>query len=438
MDTLTSEIILESISDGVFTVSPDWEITYFNSASEIITGIKREDAIGLSCREVFKSNMCESHCPLKHTFETGNSVKEQRGYIVNLFGQKVNVSVSSALLLNDKNERIGGVETFRNISAIEHLRNLGALKRTGTMVTKSEVMKRVLDIVPSVAHSNTTVLITGESGSGKEVLAKSIHHLSNVKNEPFIAVNCAAIPESLLESELFGYEKGAFTGAYQDKKGRIELASNGTLFIDEIGELTPLMQVKLLRVLQERTYERLGAVTTKKMNARIICATHSDLGKLVKEGSFRQDLYYRINVINVEIPPLRKRKEDILLLSHQFLDRFSVVNNKRVDRFNEAVYQIFLSYDWPGNIRELENVVERAVVLSSSSEIGIEDLPPHMRELCAQKEAKSTPLMDLAEKEMISSVLLQNGYSVSASAKQLEMHRATLYRKIAKYQIELP
>ena len=219
-------------------------------------------------------------------------------------------------------KELGGVETFRDISAIEHLRSLGALKRTGSMVTKSEAMKKVLDIVPSVARSHTTVLITGESGSGKEVLARSIHHLSEAKNGPFIAVNCAAIPDTLLESELFGYEKGAFTGAYQNKIGRIELAAKGTLFIDEIGELTPLMQVKLLRVLQEKTFESLGSVTSKTMSARVICATNAQLEKKVKEGSFRQDLYYRINVITLAIPPLRERKEDIIFLSHQFLDRF--------------------------------------------------------------------------------------------------------------------
>jgi len=440
VDILTSEIILESISDGVFTISNDWRITYFNSAAERITGIKRDQAIGLSCCEVFKSNMCESHCPLKHTFDTGEPVKEQRGYIVNLSGQKVSVSVSSALLYNDDNERIGGVETFRDISAIEHLRSLGALKRTGSMVTKSEAMKKVLDIVPSIAHSNTTVLITGESGSGKEVLARSIHHLSEVKNGPFIAVNCAAIPDTLLESELFGYEKGAFTGAYQDKMGRIELAAKGTLFIDEIGELTPLMQVKLLRVLQERTFESLGSVSSKHMSARVICATNAHLEALVKEGSFRQDLYYRINVINLEIPPLRERKEDIIFLSHQFLDRFTVVNNKRVDRFSKDVYQLFFSYNWPGNIRELENVVERAVVLCGTSEVLVHDLPLNMRETIETTRKEETPLntlKDVAEKEMIESTLLKNDYNVSASARELEMHRATLYRKITKYHISI-
>ncbi len=440
MDVLSSEIILESISDGVFTVSNDYLITYFNSAAEKITGINREDAIGLSCCEVFKSNMCESHCPLKHTFETGEPVKEQRGYIVNLSGQKVKVSVSSAILHNDKNERIGGVETFRDISAIEHLRSLGALKRTGSMVTKSEAMKKVLDIVPSIASSHSTVLVTGESGSGKEVLARSIHHLSQVKDGPFIAVNCAAIPENLLESELFGYEKGAFTGAYQDKKGRIELAAKGTLFIDEIGELTPLMQVKLLRVLQDGTFERLGAISTKTMSARVICATNAHLEELVKQGTFRQDLYYRINVISLTIPPLRERKEDIIFLSHQFLDRFSVVNNKRVDRFSQEVYQAFFSYRWPGNIRELENAVERAVVLCATNEIQLHDLPPSMSSLDVPSRKEETLLHSLkesTEKEMIESTLLRNNYNVSASARELDIHRATLYRKIAKYDISI-
>lgn len=438
MDILTSETILESISDGVFTIDNEWRITYFNSAAEKITGILRDQAIGLSCCEVFKSNMCESHCPLRHTFTTKENVREQRGYIVNLMGQRVKVSVSSAILYDSQGNRIGGVETFRDISAIEHLRSLGAFKREGTMVTKSETMRKILHIVPTVARSASTVLITGESGSGKEVMARSIHSLSEQKNGPFIAINCAAIPDSLLESELFGYNKGAFTGADRDKPGRFSLADKGTLFLDEIGELSPMMQVKLLRVLQERSYEPLGSVETKKTSARIICATNADLERLVRLGKFRQDLYYRINVITLTIPPLRERKEDIIFLAHQFLDRFSVVNNKRVDRFSNDVFKLFLSYSWPGNIRELENVIERAVVLCDSDEVTLSDLPSAMSRSHEEHSVLNVnKLKEIAEKESIRTVLEKHDYNVSAAAKDLDMHRSTLYRKIEKYKIEI-
>jgi PAS domain S-box-containing protein len=451
MDTVTTETILESISDGVFTIDNDWRITSFNRAAELITGISRDDAIGLRCSEIFKSNMCEDRCPLAETFSTGKTVINQSGYIVNLKGKKVPVSVSTALLKDSDGKVIGGAETFRDLSELEQLRKLRARERFGNIVSNSEAMRKILQMVPAVAQSDSTILILGESGTGKEVLARTIHGCSSRKQGPFIAVNCGALPDTLLESELFGYRKGAFTGADRDKPGRFALANGGTLFLDEIGDISQTMQVKLLRVLQERQYEPLGSRGTEKTDARIICATNRDLEKLVAEGRFRQDLYYRIHIIAMTIPPLRDRKEDIPLLADQFLNRFAMLNNKAMEGFSPEVYARFYTYGWPGNIRELENAVERAVVLCQGDRITLDDIPweitsvengPAQRfvSLGTDRDSSEAGLRDVrseAERAAILAALERNGGKVSKVAKELGMHRATLYRKMHALGIEL-
>ncbi|MEA5032246.1 MAG: sigma 54-interacting transcriptional regulator [Sphaerochaeta sp.] len=453
MDIVTTETILESINDGVFTIDNDWLITSFNRAAEQITGISRTDAIGLRCSEVFKSNMCEGRCPLAETFSTGKTVINQSGYIVNLAGKRVPVSVSTALLKDSEGKVIGGAETFRDLSELEQLRKLRARERFGTIVSNSESMRKILSMVPAVAQSTSTVLVLGESGTGKEVLARAIHGCSTQKHGPFIAVNCGALPDTLLESELFGYRKGAFTGADRDKPGRFALARGGTLFLDEIGDISQAMQVKLLRVLQERQFEPLGGRETEKTDARIICATNRNLEELVAQGTFRQDLYYRIHIIAMTIPPLRERREDIPLLADQFLQRFSVLNNKNLDRFSAEAYGRFYAYGWPGNIRELENAVERAVVLCQGDEITLDDLPAeisrsHTDALQAEgqspKQADGTGVRtdvhsakEEVERQCIVDALMRHDMRVSEAAVELGMHRATLYRKIQALSIGL-
>ncbi|WP_422477450.1 sigma-54 interaction domain-containing protein [Pleomorphochaeta sp. DL1XJH-081] len=456
MDIVTTETILESINDGVFTIDTDWRITSFNRAAEHITGISREDAVGLRCSEVFKSNMCEGRCPLAQTFSTGKNVINQSGYIVNLRGKRVPVSVSTALLKDSAGNVIGGAETFRDLSELEQLRKLRARERFGSIVSNSESMRKILHMVPAVAQSVSTVLILGESGTGKEVLARTIHGCSNQKQGPFIAINCGALPDTLLESELFGYRKGAFTGADRDKPGRFALARGGTLFLDEIGDISPAMQVKLLRVLQERQFEPLGGSVVEKTDARIICATNRDLKELVRQGKFRQDLYYRIHIIAMTIPPLRNRNEDIPLLADQFLQRFSVLNNKTIERFSPEVYACFYAYHWPGNIRELENAIERAVVLCQGNEIMLEDLPweitqvltsesaeeadPHdgaIRNLNGDSGSKVRKTLEDTQRRLILDALQRNGGTIAAAARDLGMHRATLYRKIRSLDINV-
>ncbi|MDD3366369.1 MAG: sigma 54-interacting transcriptional regulator [Sphaerochaetaceae bacterium] len=446
MDTITTETILESISDGVFTIDRSWRITSFNKAAERITGLSREDAIGLRCSEVFKSNMCEGKCPLAETFATGKPIINQNGYIVNLAGKRAPVSVSTALLKNKEGEVIGGVETFRDLSEIEQLRKLRARNRFGDIETNSEAMRSVLTMVPAVAQSSSTVLILGESGTGKEVLARTIHSCSTQKKGPFIAVNCGALPDTLLESELFGYHKGAFTGATQDKLGRFALARGGTLFLDEIGDISMAMQVKLLRVLQEKQFEPLGSQETEKTDARIMCATNRDLEALVEQGKFRKDLYYRIHIIAMTIPPLRERKEDIPLLADQFLKRYNMLNNKNIAGFSSAVYAQFYAYMWPGNIRELENVVERAVVLCQTEQITVADIPFEVAHAAPLEETEKVPTTTVSimreakestEREYIIQALQRNGRRVAEAAKELGMHRSTLYRKMEALDIDV-
>ena len=261
----SQEIILESISDGVFTVDEFWNITYFNRAAEEITGISRNEALGRRCSDVFRSSICEGSCFLKKTIESGSSVINKPCFIINSKGEKIPVTISTAVLRDEKGKISGGAETFRDLSDIESLKKkLSGNTAAGTMHSHSPLMHRIFDILPAVASSRSTVLIEGDTGTGKEVLARTIHSLGSSPDSPFIAVNCGALPDTLLESELFGYKRGAFTGADTDKPGRFSLAGSGTIFLDEIGEISSALQVRLLRVLQEHTFEPLGSVKTEK------------------------------------------------------------------------------------------------------------------------------------------------------------------------------
>jgi PAS domain S-box-containing protein len=319
-----AESILESISDGVFTVDADWHITSFNRAAESITGIRRRDAIGKTCSDVFRASMCEADCALRHTVKTGKPIINQSAFIVDSAGRRIPISVSTAILRDEHGRITGGAETFRDLSLVEELRKeLEGRCQMGDLVSRSAAMHRICELLPQIAPSDATVLIHGETGTGKELLARAIHNMSPRKNKPFIPVNCGALPDTLLESELFGYVKGAFTGAGKDKPGRFALAEGGTVFLDEIGDISPAMQVRLLRVIQERTYEPLGATQTRYADVRIIAATHRDLAALIRKGTFREDLFYRLNVVKLDLPPLRKRKEDVPLLVEHFVARFN-------------------------------------------------------------------------------------------------------------------
>ncbi len=303
------------------------------------------------------------------------------------------------------------------------------------IIGKSHKMQEVLALVKTVAKSNSTILIQGESGTGKELVARAIHNSSLRSEGPFVAVSCAALPESLLESELFGHERGAFTGAVSQKKGRFELADTGTLFLDEIGDVSPKTQVGLLRVLEEREFRRVGGTQVIKTDVRIISASNKDLKTLVEAGTFREDLYYRINVVSIQLPPLRDRKEDIPLLVQHFLNKYCIENKKDIEGLSHEVSRLLMAYDWPGNVRELENVIERAVVVAKERLIVPDDLP-----LLTKPDTKFKPTADMplreVEREHILRALESNHWNISKTAKKLGIDRNTLSSKISKYEID--
>jgi len=431
------EAVIHSITDGVFTVDKDWRITCFNPAAEKITGVPKSEAMGQKCYEVFKSNICKDACAMQYTIETAHPVVSLMVYITDRKGAQVPVSVSTALFRDNKGELIGGVETFRDLRQVEELqKKIGEKYSFEDIISKNKKIREILDILPTVAMSESSVLITGETGTGKELFARALHNLSGRAGKAFIAVNCGGFPETLIESELFGYEAGAFTGAAKAKPGRFKLAEGGTLFLDEIGDLPSLLQVKLLRVLQEKAYEPLGGVQTQKADVRIVAATNRNLEAMVAEGTFRQDLYYRVNVIKLEIPPLRHRMEDVPLLIDHFLRHFSTLHDKDINGVSPRALNVLMSHNYPGNIRELDNMIEHGCVLCQGGMIRTENLPDWIHQPTETLGADLS--LEEVEKQFIISVLKKNDWNRLATANDLKIHKTTLFRKIKKLGIQLP
>ena len=431
------EAVIHSISDGVFTVDSEWRITCFNRAAVEITGISRSEALGRRCYEILRSNICKDACAIQYTIETGKPVVNLTVYLTNREGTQIPVSVSTALFKNKEGKLIGGVESFRDLRHVEELRK--EIEKTYTfedIISKNGKIKHILDILPTIALNESSVLITGASGTGKELFARAIHNLSGRGKRPFVAINCVGFPETLIESELFGYEAGAFTGATKSKPGRFALAEGGTLFLDEVGDLPPLLQVKLLRVLQEKTYEPLGGIRSVKANVRIVAATNRNIEAMVAGETFRQDLYYRINVIKLEIPPLRERMEDVPLLVNHFIRRFSTLHDKDISGIAPEALDILLSYDYPGNVRELENIIEHGSVLCPGNLIRVKHLPESLRPQIENIETASS--LAEVEKQFIISILTKNKWNRLAAAKELKIHKTTLFRKMKKLEIKPP
>ena len=434
----TTKVILESISDGVFTIDHNWKITSFNRAAEKITGISRKDAIGRHCWEVFRSNMCEQDCALKRTMEEGKPFINSSGYIINREKKKIPITASTSLLIDKNAEVIGGIETFRDHSLVEQLRKeLSTKFKVEDIISNSDAMKDIFNILPQVSDSDSSVLLEGETGTGKELFARAIHNMSHRKNKPFIAINCGALPDTLLESELFGYKKGAFTNAMRDKPGQFALADGGTIFLDEIGDTSPAFQVSLLRVLQEHEFTPLGALAQEKTNIRIIAATNKKLSDLVSQNRFRQDLYYRINVIRLFLPPLRHRMEDIPLLVDRFIQKMNIRQGKFIQGTDTKVLQAFMSHEFPGNIRELENIIEHAFVLCSEGYIKLKHLPGFLSLSSDIIGKKDNDPVKSAQIKLITDALARNSYNRSAAAKDLGIHKSTLFRRIKKLGMTL-
>ncbi len=433
------DVILDSITEGVFTIDSNWRITSFNKAAEEITGIARDRAIGLKCRDILRADVCETDCALRETMNTGKPVVNKAVHIVDADGQRQAIAISTALLKDKSGNVIGGVETFRDMSLVEELRK----KIEGSyccedIISRNHRMQELFKILPNISESDCTVVIEGESGTGKEILARAIHNLSFRKDKDFVAVNCGALPETLLESELFGYKAGAFTDAKKDKPGRFAVAEGGTLFLDEIGEISPAVQVRLLRVLQERSYEPLGGVSSVNADVRIIAATNKKLGELVEQGKFREDLYYRINVMRLELPPLRERKEDIPLLVEHFINHFRRLRNKNISCVTDDVMATLLSYDFPGNVRELENIIEHCFVLCQGEVIEKKHLPASVFPPSSADKTRLGEMKTLKQMEilLIIETLRRNKGNREATAKNLGINKSTLFRKIKAYDIK--
>jgi PAS domain S-box-containing protein len=433
------QTVLRCVADGVFTVDREWHITSFNRAAERITGIPAERALGKRCAEVFHANICEHGCAIRQTLETGREVIDQPACILNRRGRAVPISVSSAVLRAEDGTLLGAVETFRDLSAIEQLRReIHGRYSFQDIIGKSEAFQRIFAILPDIAASESTVLLEAPSGSGKELLARAIHTMSARARQPYVVVNCGTLPPALVESELFGYLRGAFTDAKHDKPGRIALAEGGTVFFDEIGDLAPATQVKLLRLLQQREYEPLGGAGARRANVRIVAATNQRLAELVSQGRFRDDLYFRLAVVRLTIPPLAERREDIPLLVEHFVQRFNAKQGKRIQGVTPAVMEILMRHEFPGNARELENAIEYAFVLCRNGLIDREHLPDDIlarsRVRAGEPDPAPAPLR-LREAETIRDTLARNQGRVAAAARELRISRTTLWRKMQRYGI---
>jgi PAS domain S-box-containing protein len=444
LDPRYGNLIFDNIPHGIFTVDADGRVTSFNSAAENITGWSRTEVLGKSCRDIFQSNHCQERCFLFESIEGGVPHRDCEITIARKNGTLLPVAVSTASLRSADGEIVGGVEMFRDLSEVDTLRReLRAAYTCDDIISKSAAMKGVRELLPLVAKSDSTVLIEGEPGTGKELVARAIHNLGPRRDGPFVAVNCGALPDTLVEAELFGHARGAFTDAKSEKPGRFALAEGGTLLLDEIGDVSPAVQVKLLRVLQEKEYVPLGATQSVKADVRILAATNQDLAHEVTSGRFRQDLYFRLNVVRMVLPPLRSRWEDIPLLVEHFIDRFNTLQGRRILRISEPAMAVLVAHSYPGNVRELENAIEHAFVICGGDTIRLEDLPPHIRGERLNSNFRPSPqpsrpngtALESAEATAIRHALDHHGGNRTRAAHELGISRNTLWRKMKKHGI---
>lgn len=441
LDPRYGRLIFEQMPHGIFTVDEWGRITSFNRAAERITGWSRDQVVGKPCSQIFRSDHCRDSCFLFHSIEGGESHRDKEVKIVRKDGSEVLVAVSTAALRGDDGAVIGGVEMMRDLREVVTLRKqINADYTTQDIVSKSNAMRGVRELLPLVAKSNSTVLIEGEPGTGKELVARAIHNLGPRRDKPFVAVNCGAIPETLVESELFGHVRGAFTDAKQDRPGRFAVAQGGSLLLDEIGELAPSVQVKLLRVLQEKEFTPLGSMGAVEADVRILAATNRDLSLEVMNGRFRQDLYFRLNIVRVAVPPLRARTGDIPLLVRHFIKRFNALQGRRISNVSDAAMASLMEYRYPGNVRELENAIEHAFVICAGATIGVEDLPPHIRNRSMEPPEHDPRAVHLgplqnAEAVAINDALARHNGNRTRAAQELGISRNTLWRKMKKHGV---
>ncbi|HKI49249.1 MAG TPA: sigma 54-interacting transcriptional regulator [Desulfobacteria bacterium] len=459
LDPNFARLLLESMADGVFTLDDKGKITSWNPSMERITGYSATEVIGKSCMFLSFSRCFSNTCPTginQCGILKQSAVDAKECFLRHKDGHDVPV-VKSARTVREKDSIRGVVETVTDMTELQKARRkaeearfrLGELHRFENIIGKSHLMQEVFSALKAVAGSEATVLIQGESGTGKELAAGAIHYNSERNSGPFVSVNCSALSESLLESELFGHVKGAFTGAARDRSGRFEEAHGGTLFLDEIGEISPFIQLKLLRVLQEREIERVGESRKRKIDIRIIAATNKNLYDLVKSGGFREDLYYRLKVFPIHLPPLRKRKEDIPLLISDFIRFQNQKTGKQIAGISQSAMRILMDYTWPGNVRELENAIEHAFVLCDSGNIDIFDLPVEVRQFALTNNLRQsaalkgvpatsrTALKKKQTRESLLEILEESDWNKAEAARRVGVSRTAIWKYMKKWEIPL-
>lgn len=444
-----TEAVVNSIGDGIFTVDGQRRIKSFSRKMEEITGKSRAEVEGKTCMEVLRGSKCEDDCPLTWTLEKGIIVDGCREAL-RVTGRDVPVSITTALLKSETGELEGVTGILQDLSEVERLhRELEERYSFRNIIGRSRRMQEMFQVIEAVSGTDATVLISGESGTGKELVARAIHYGSLRRNRPFVVVNCAALSDALLESELFGHVQGAFTGASRDKVGRFELAAGGTIFLDEIGDTSPAMQAKLLRVLQEKTFERVGEARTRRVDLRVLAATNRDLQKDVGAGRFREDLYYRLAVVPLRVPALRERKSDIPLLVDHFIEKYVRKYQSGADGGFEGISNralaLLMEYDWPGNVRELEHAIEYALISTRDQRIERAFLPAAIRGLADTGNGlrpavpSQEPGMETAaggEGDGLRAALERNKWNVSRTAKELGISRTTLWRRMKRFGVE--
>jgi len=425
------EAIFEGLREGIITVDRELKIITFNEAVKNSYGFSPEDRGSPLKKLINSSEEKEIMEALKKAFTEKQSVELKQIECPFLKSPAKIVTLNVTPL---KEENPGAIMVIKDETRLFNLeKNLQERQEFHNITGKSKKMQEIYSLLEVLAGVPTTVLITGESGTGKELIADALHYKGKRKDKAFIKVNCSALPENLLESELFGHVKGAFTGAIKDKTGRFQLADGGTIFLDEIGDISPALQVRLLRVLQEKEFEKVGDVKPVKVDVRIIAATNQNLQEKVKANEFRKDLYYRLKVVEINLPPLRERKEDIPLLIKLFIKKFNKELDKNITGIARNVQKIFLDYDWPGNIRELKHVIEHAFILCQHSVITSEDLPAELKTCSSSQKPNATAAEE--EKELILKILKKTDWNKAKTARFMKMSRSTLYRKIEEYDI---
>ncbi|WP_319583218.1 sigma 54-interacting transcriptional regulator [uncultured Pseudodesulfovibrio sp.] len=428
---LPLEAVFASIADGLFTVDADWNVTYFNEAARRITGISEEDALGRKCWDVFRSSLCDGQCALKSCIHQGGRIVNKSIFIVRSDGTTLPISISASPLKDKDGKVVGGVETFRDLTDIHVSRQQAKdIYRFENIVGRSKALEKIFRILPQISRSEATTLLLGKSGTGKELFARAIHSLSPRKDGPFVAVNCGALPDTLLESELFGYKAGAFTDARSDKPGRFELADGGTVFLDEIGDMPQNLQVKLLRFLQEKTFEPLGGVAPVHADVRVVAATNRNLKDAVADGTFRQDLFYRLNVVTLTLPPLTERQEDLPLLIDHFLTEFNSSRGKAIRGVSEDALHVLMRHDFPGNVRELENILEYAFILCPDGFIQVEHLPEYLHPVAKRTAAPNglSGTMDAIKRRAARQAVRRNNGKRMTACRELGITKDTLRR----------